>query len=379
MTVSSLWNTVCLVWPMDNGAVTAEERALCVRVATGKGAMTSGLAAAARRHRLHLLIAAGLSDLERQTDVGRSLLRDLTVAAALDAWHEEALRHLLDALGAADIPVLLLKGTGLAYTIYPAAHLRPRLDVDVLIRRDMLDRAEAVLVACGWVRPAERDSELAEPQRHYVKRGPGVTLYHLDLHWKVASPRLFADALTFDELESRAVDIAGLGRFARTPGPVDALFHACLHRVAHHADAIELLWVWDIHLLMERLTTEDTERFIALAERSGMRAVCGRGLQLASDLFGTSGSLESATRLLVSSGAPEPSSRFLRGLRPITMLETDLMTLPWRDRVHLIGDHLFPSSAYMRARYPRWPTVLLPLAYVARIAHGAPRWFRRDN
>jgi hypothetical protein len=360
--------------------MTADERALCARVTTGEGALTSGLAAAARRQRLHLLVAAGLSELERRTDVGRSLLRDLTVAVALNAWHEEVLHHLLDALGAANIPALLLKGTGLAYTIYPAAHLRPRLDVDVLIRREMLDRAEEVLAASGWARPPARDAELAEPQRHYVARGPGATLYHLDLHWKIASPRLFADALTFDELESRAVDIAQLGRFARTPGPVDALFVACLHRVAHHADAIELLWLWDIHLLMERLTAEDTERFMALAERTGMRAVCGRGLQLAGDLFGTSGSADAAARLHVPSGQrKEPSSRFLRGLRPIAMLETDLMTLRWRDRVHLIGDHLFPSSAYMRARYPRWPTVLLPLAYVARIAHGAPRWFRRDN
>ena len=370
---------MCLVGPVDNGAVTAEERALCVRVATGKGAMTSGLVAAARRHRLHLVVAAGLSDPERHTDVGLSLLRDLTVAAALNAWREEAVRQLLDALGAASIPALLLKGTGLAYTVYPAAHLRPRLDVDVLIRRDVLDRTEEVLAACGWVRPPERDAELAETQRHYVARGPGATLYHLDLHWKIASPRLFADALTFDELESRAVDIGRLGRFARTPGLVDALFIACVHRVAHHADAIELLWLWDIHLLMERLTTEDVERFIALAERTGMLAVCGRGLQLAGDLFGTSGGAEAAARLHASSPeGNEPSSRFLQGLRPITMLESDLMTLPWRGRFHLIGDHLFPSVAYMRARYPRVPPLLLPLAYVARIAHGAPRWFRRD-
>jgi hypothetical protein len=360
--------------------VTTEEQALCVRVASGKGAMTPALAAAARRHRLQQVISAGLSDLERHTDVGRSLLRDLTVAVALDAWHEEALRHLLDSLGAAGIPALLLKGTGLAYTIYPAPHLRPRVDVDVLIRRETLDRVQEVLAASGWVRPAARDAELSEPQRHYVRRGPGATLYHLDLHWKIASPRLFADALTFDELEARAVDIGRLGRYARTPGYVDALFLACLHRVAHHADAIELLWLWDIHLLMERLTAEETQQFIALADRTGMRAVCGRGLQLTSDLFGTSGSAQAAARLHVSSvERREPSSRFVRGLRPITLLETDLMTLRWRERIHLIGDHLFPSIAYMRARYPRWPPVLLPLAYVARIAHGAPRWFRRDN
>jgi hypothetical protein len=327
---------------------------------------------------MHLVLATRLSEAERRTPEGVSLARDLTVAAALNAWHEEVVRELLDSLAAGGVPMLLLKGTGLAYTVYPEPHLRPRLDVDLLIRRETLGTAEEVLAARGWERPPERDSELAEPQRHFVKHGPGNVLYHLDLHWKIANPRLFADTLTFDELDSRAVGIPALGASARTPGYVDALLVACVHRVAHHADAIDLLWLWDIHLLTERLSTDD-ERFIALAERTGMRAICGRGLQLASDLFGTPGAADIAARLAVAHAGSEtePSSRFLGGVRAITVLGTDLTTLPWPDRLHLIGDHLFPSTVYMRARYPRWPPMLLPLAYVARIARGAPKWFKR--
>jgi hypothetical protein len=118
---------------------------------------------------------------------------------------------------------------------------------------------------------------------------------------------------------------------------------------------------------------------MALAERTEMRAICGRGLQLASDLFGTPGAAEMAARLTKThtGSMKEPSSRFLGGTRAVTVLRTDLMTLPWLDRLHLIGDHLFPSRVYMRARYPGWPPVLLPLAYVARIARGALKWFRR--
>ena len=66
----------------------------------------------------------------------------------------------------------------------------------------------------------------------------------------------------------------------------------------------------------------------------------------------------------------EPSSRFLGGFRLITVLGSDLSTLPWRARMQLIGEHLFPSRAYMRARYPLCPSVLLPFAYVGRIARG---------
>jgi hypothetical protein len=361
--------------------VTADERALCARLATGEGAVTAVLAATARRHRLHLLIGAGLSSRERDDPVGASLTRDITIAAALNAWHQETLQQLIEALGLENLPALLLKGTGLAYTIYPAPHLRPRVDVDLLIRRDTLDRCEAVLTSCGWQRAPERDSELAEPQRHYVKPGPGAALYFLDLHWKIASPRLFADVLGFDELQPRAVCVPHLGRHAKTLGQVDALFLACLHRVAHHADAIELLWLWDIHLLVARLTSEDAEQFVALARRTGMTAVCARGLQLADECFETANSADIAARLSHSAegttAKAEPSSKFLGGVRPITILETDLSTLPWRDRVRLLGEHLFPSRAYMRARYPLCPPVLLPFAYVGRIARGAPKWLKR--
>jgi hypothetical protein len=366
---------------MDNEAVTADERDLCTRLATGEGAITAALVAAARRHRLHLLVGSGLLAAERDGPPGSTLVREITIAAALNAWHEEAVRTLLDSLGLANLPALLLKGTGLAYTIYPAPHLRPRVDVDLLIRRDTLDRCEALLASCGWHRAPERDSELAEPQRHYVTRGPGAALYHLDLHWKIASPRLFADTLGFDELQSRAVCVPHLGRHAKTLGRVDALFLACLHRVAHHADAIELLWLWDIHLLMERLTPDDREQFVGLARRTGMTAVCARGLQLSHECFGTSHSAELAARLQRSgdgiTAKAEPSSRFVGGFRLITILQSDLSTLPWRARMQLIGEHLFPSRAYMRARYPLCPPVLLPFAYVGRIARGAPKWLKR--
>jgi hypothetical protein len=328
---------------------------------------------------MHLLLAALLSPEERRTPEGTSLVRELTIAAALNAWHEEILRELLDSLAARGVPVLLLKGTGLAYTVYPKPHLRPRVDIDVLIRREMLDRAEEVLASRGWLRQPERDSELAEPQRHYAKQGAAPLLHHLDLHWKIANPRLFADTLTFDDLESRAIGVTPFGGSARTPGYVDGLLVACLHRVAHHADAVDLLWLWDIHLLMRRLSADDRDDFVALAGRTGMRAIAGRGLQLASDLFGTAGAADTATRLenARAGSKQEASASFLGGARMITVLRTDLTTLPWRDRVRLIADHLFPSRVYMRARYPDWPPALLPLAYVDRIARGAPKWFKR--
>ena len=178
----------------------------------------------------------GLSS-SRIAAIAAALRREEQVAAVLDARREDETRRLLDAFGDAQIDVLVFKGAALAHTVYAAPHLRPRTDVDLLIDRESLDRADRVLAACGWHHPPEPEPETFAAQRHYVKQGSGRMPWLVDLHWRIANPRVFADALPFGELHRRAVTVPALGRAALTPSPVDALLLACIHRVAHHEDA----------------------------------------------------------------------------------------------------------------------------------------------
>lgn len=70
-----------------------------------------------------------------------------------------------------------------------------------------------------------------------------------DLHWKIANPQLFADLLSYDDLHTEAVAVPALGEHARAVDGIPALVLACVHRMAHHNDSIDLLWLYDIHLL----------------------------------------------------------------------------------------------------------------------------------
>jgi hypothetical protein len=275
-----------------------------------------------------------------------------------------------------------LKGAGLAYTLYQFPHLRPRADVDLMIARRDLGRAERALAEDGWTRVAEQDGDLITTQRHYVPSGPAQSVEQLDLHWEIANPHHFRDTVTFEELWSRAVPVTALGSGARTLSDPDALLVACIHRVAHHQDVIELLWLWDIHLLASRLSVDERSRFVTLAARASMRAVCRRSLELASTSFRTPGAADLIAALRPLPGEPlEPSARFLGGgLRQVDLLRCDLSVLRgWAERLALIGGHLFPPATYMRSAYPLCPGTLLPLAYVHRIVRGAPKWFRRPS
>src|SRR3954468_1622741 len=77
--------------------VTEAERALCERLTGADVAITRELAQAARVHRVHLLVAPSLTAAERTTEEGVRLGRELTIAAALEAWSADETRALLDA------------------------------------------------------------------------------------------------------------------------------------------------------------------------------------------------------------------------------------------------------------------------------------------
>jgi hypothetical protein len=359
--------------------ITDAERALCARLSGGRNALTSEVIAAAYRHRVHLLVADSLSAEERADPSAAELARELRRAAALDLRTTEAVRPLLEAFARAGVDALLMKGGGLAHTVYPASHLRVRVDTDILIEHDTLDRAERVLADDGWHRPVERDVELTAAQHHYSRNRASGVVDHIDLHWRIANPVIFARALSFAELRSRAIPVPVLGPHARTLAVADALFLACLHRVAHHDDEIQLLWLWDLHLLIQRASREDREAFLRVAGRERMCVVCGRGVELSAECFGTPGARDLVDALGQRAGTRrEPSARFIRDSRRVTGLRSDLESIHgWRDRVVYLAEHLFPSRAYMQSVYPACPSVLLPFAYGYRIARGAPKWFVR--
>jgi Uncharacterised nucleotidyltransferase len=324
---------------------------------------------------VQFLVARSLSDDERAGGCGQELMRELRSAAATFTRRETALRDLVDALATHQIDALILKGTALAYTVYPEPYLRPRVDVDLLIQRDAVERTERVLASQGWVRDAESDREFASAQRHYAKDLGAAGIERVDLHWRMVNPPALAHVLAFDDVRPRAMAISQLGPAARTLTAGDALFLACLHLAVHHGDdAAHLLWLMDLHLLARALDATERARFLALVARGSMRDVCRSCLEAAHDCFqGT------ATSTLIADLAalpPDATSSYARPSTKATLLIADLLALPtWRRRAILLREHLFPSIAYLRSKYPACPRALLPFAAIYRIIVGVPGWF----
>ena len=300
-------------------------------------------------------------------------------AAALRSIRDRELRRVLDRFGAEAVPCLILKGAALAYTVYRQPHTRRRSDADLLIRAADAARVTALLVAHGYVRAAEISGDYATSQMHFDRPDHPDQRFALDVHWRIVNAHAFADAVAFDEFAAARLPVPGLGAHAWTLSVPHALALACIHPIAHHPNSDDLLWLWDVHLLASAMDEADRAVFVDLASRSAARAVCAYSLTAAHAAFHTPAAAPLIDRVRPGAGdAAEASAGFLtRRLSQADILRSDLASLGWRRGAALLREHLFPSAEYMRASYARWPTALLPAAYLHRIVSGAPKWLRR--
>jgi hypothetical protein len=298
-------------------------------------------------------------------------------AAAERAALEET-RQVLESLAARGVRPLVIKGAALAHTHYPYPCLRPRTDTDILVATGDRARAEAALTCRGYTHANLVSGAVISHQALFVREGSAGVVHAVDLHWKAANPAAFADVLQYEALNARAVAVPALGPAAHALHPVDALLLACVHRVAHHDDGPDLIWLYDVHLLAGSLTDAQWREFAGAAVAKRIAAVCSRGLQLAAQHFGTAMPIEVAKLADVRG---EPSSAFLRrDIRRVDRLRSDLAALGGtRLRVRLIRELLFPPPIYMREAYRGRSRGWLPFLYLHRALTGAPSWFRASR
>jgi hypothetical protein len=318
--------------------------------------------------------------LERWPLAVRSALhRSVLEAAVAVQLRERELTYALKSLVAADLPAIVIKGAAVARTHYQDPRLRPASDVDLLVRPDDVDRCREVLTRIGYAAANETAGRFVTYQHHFVgprRRGALV----LDVHWKINNPQLFAEILRFEEIDAEAMIIPGLPA-ARCPSPVHSLLHAAVHRVAHGTTAVELLTVSDIHYIFSALTAYEIRRFVSLAADRKVAAVTLSSLALAQDWFGTRVPDDVAAALESRASAqPEPSAVYLRPMRPIDVLASDLAALgTWRERSRLIREHVLPPADYVLRAYGVSSRALLPALYAHRLVTGARRWLTRSR
>ncbi len=334
----------------------------------------------AEQHRVHVLLAerwlpltGGDPILAALRDTLREILR---AAVVVDAIRGAECRRVYAALSRQRVHAAVIKGAALAHTIYSAPHLRPRCDTDILI-----DRCDAAVVArtladLGYAAEVETSGDLVTFQSHFTRTDVSGVPHAWDVHWRVSNAHAVADILNLEQIE-----VVGLRPPAFEglviPSAAHALLLACVHRVAHHHDGPDLIWLYDIHLLAESLSASDWAAFEIHAKACGAWPSCARSLMLTRRQFATVTPLH-----IADVDARQAVGQFAAaaGWREVDVLRMNLRALPsWSERLQLLREHLFPPAAFIAAKYHVAHRAALPWAYLRRIAAGAPKWFRRHD
>ena len=295
---------------------------------------------------------------------------------------EEQLRcnetvRVLEALAEISCLPILLKGTALAYQNYAAPFLRPRCDTDILIPETAVAHTKRLMARLGYRFPNYADGDLIFYQFSTEKQDSWGVDHVFDFHWKISARKLFAKLFDYAEMAASSVRVPSLGRHAFTLHPVHSLALACIHPVMHHHNRLHLLWIYDIHLLLQSFTSEQAEQFLRLAREKKITAICARGIEQSYHYFKTPLAKDLRTSLYATEF--EPTAQFLRPQRRmLDDLWSDFFALEsWTERGSLLRQIAFPGRKYMREAFGsrvanRWDWI----SYSLRGVRGVWKLFR---
>src|SRR5689334_15144032 len=166
---------------------------------------------------LHKQLHSFASDLTPVNSLSRLKLQ--SVANTQNVLHLAGKQlKLCRAFKAANISVVILKGSVLSQMAYGDISLRHAGDIDVLISRADFDRAKTALEALGYqMTPSLTPAQLASHVRSHCEiqfvRDDWFTV--VDLHWALA-PKNFVFKLDTDEVMSRLQPVAVAGHEIET-------------------------------------------------------------------------------------------------------------------------------------------------------------------
>jgi hypothetical protein len=181
------------------------------------------------------------------------------------AWAATRIARTLQGL---DAPLVLLKGSAYMAQELPIAAGRLPSDLDILVPREALPRAQAMLVADGWQEP-----ELDEHDRRYYHEWshevpPMQHPMHpveLDLHHNILPP---LGPVTIDMhpllAELRACNWPGWSVLA----PVDQVLHSAAHLFFDSEPLERVRDLVDLDGLMRHFAASEADFFAALQQRA---------------------------------------------------------------------------------------------------------------
>ncbi len=211
-------------------------------------------------------------------------------------WEAEMARR---ALAPSGMPVVLLKGTAFVAAGLSAGQGRQIGDLDILVPRERIDDAEALLRSAGWewVKPDPYDDAY---YRRWMHELPPLIHRERDRMIDVHHTILPLTARVTPDAAALIASAEPLGNGLSMLPPEGMIVHAAAHLFADGDLQGGLRNLWDIRCLMEEFDEHGfQQRLAACAAQHGLTREVERSIRLSAHLFGGGAALTLADRLYV--------------------------------------------------------------------------------
>ncbi len=279
-------------------------------------------------------------------------------AVALELGTQRVVAEVLSEMHGDGIETLVLKGTGLAYSLYDQPWQRSRGDTDLFIREADRGRATEVLLRLGFVLELPAIGSVGNCEESFYLSRDGTRLC-IDLHWRLTNHWLLSAPIDFETLWRDKQAVPNLNQHAYRCSNVWSIIIACIHRSVHQRylayessgfrrfESDFTIWIYDIHLLAAALTPNDWRQVSALSNEKRFGRLVADGLLRSHTLFDTKVPDDVMSELNSAANQFEPSLFS----NTLSLEIENFSTVPAGFKLRLLRERLLPCRAHMDARY----------------------------
>ena len=278
--------------------------------------------------------------------------------------------NVLKKLKKEQIDVVVLKGFSLAQQVYSEPSLRPKTDIDILIRVEDKDKIKNIFESLGYSNPRGWEPKAIINQFSYKKTlGKGINVY-FDIHLKISNSKKIENILNYNELLKSANTTTNKDiNLINLP---HALTHAVFHLLGHKAsgDLVKLIWYYDIFLLIQNINEQKEQELINLISSTGLANLMTHTLTLTSQYF-PSDKLTLLTKKIAKLPFDSNYDYLLDNTYGVKELWLTLKASnSLKERINVMRETMFPPPVEIYAKYgkhTKWP---LSMLYLRRIIMG---------
>lgn len=272
------------------------------------------------------------------------------------------------------IDVVVLKGFSLAQQVYSVPNLRPKTDIDILIRSEDKEAIKNIFKSLGYNNPRGWEPQAIINQFSYKKTlGKGVNVY-FDVHLKISNSKKIENILNYNDLLKSAytTTIDGINLINKP----HALTHAVFHLLGHKAsgDMVKLIWYYDIYLLIKAASDNEKQELITLISKTGLANLMTYTLKLTAQYF-PSKELTVLFKELEYMPFNNDYDYLLSNTSGVKGLWLTLQgTNSLKEKINVIKETVLPPPAEIYIKYgkdTKWP---LSVLYIRRIISGTLKY-----